>query len=120
MTGLQMNHRYGTVQVFGYTDSTGTDAVNLRLSEMRAEVVAAFLRAQLDPALFTVVPQGLGATDFIAGNDTAHDRQKNRRVEIEGAACRRRCSRLAIGLAGGRAVPVSDLTDVTGQGAGVA
>jgi len=82
VSDLQSQQRYGIVRVLGYTDSTGPSSLNLRLSRRRADAVAAYLQERLDPVRFTVIPAGLGESNYIAGNSTAEDRQKNRRVEV--------------------------------------
>ncbi|MDR1075864.1 MAG: OmpA family protein [Xanthomonadaceae bacterium] len=69
------------VEVAGHTDSIGTDAVNQRLSEQRAQNVAQYLIAQgLNTDRFIVV--GAGKSHPIASNDTEQGRAMNRRVEI--------------------------------------
>jgi len=70
------------VNVFGHTDSTGSDTYNFDLSSRRAESVANYLTAQgLNPQRFYV--QGFGETRPIADNGTEAGRAANRRVEIE-------------------------------------
>lgn len=67
--------------VNGYTDSTGSAAYNQKLSERRAKAVASYLEKEgVDAKNLTV--KGYGATDFVASNDTAEGRAKNRRVDI--------------------------------------
>jgi outer membrane protein OmpA-like peptidoglycan-associated protein len=78
-----------TVLVEGFTDSTGTAAHNQELSERRAASVAAALTG-LGIARERVAMRGYGPAYPVAGNDSASNRQLNRRVEIvlsnEGAA----------------------------------
>ena len=70
------------VDVYGHTDSTGSDAHNLDLSQRRALAVAPYLNAQgTDSRRFSIV--GYGASRPIATNATAEGRAQNRRVEIE-------------------------------------
>src|SRR5690606_8420987 len=70
------------VDVYGHTDSTGSDAHNLDLSERRALAVATYLNAQgIDPRRFSIV--GYGESRPIATNATAEGRALNRRVEIQ-------------------------------------
>ena len=70
------------VDVYGHTDSTGSDAHNLDLSERRALAVATYLNAQgVDPRRFSIV--GYGESRPIATNATAEGRALNRRVEIQ-------------------------------------
>lgn len=67
--------------VTGYTDSTGSDTYNQRLSEARARSVVTYLRTKgLNVQKFSA--EGLGEADPVAPNDTAQGRAENRRVEI--------------------------------------
>lgn len=70
------------VDVYGHTDSTGSDAFNQTLSESRARTVLNYLVSRGVPAA-RVRSQGFGETMPVASNDTAEGRQKNRRVEIK-------------------------------------
>nr|WP_293316154.1 OmpA family protein [Mycobacterium sp.] len=65
----------------GYSDNSGTEAINMQLSTQRAQAVADFLISQGVPAAQLVV-RGLGSGNPIAPNDTAEGHAKNRRVEI--------------------------------------
>jgi len=70
-----------TIEVSGFTDSTGSDAHNLELSQRRADAVSGYLRGQgVNPA--RLVAQGFGEQRPIASNDTPAGRQENRRVEL--------------------------------------
>lgn len=70
-----------TVLIEGFTDSTGSSAHNLDLSKRRAESVR---NALLDLGISRdrIATNGYGAAFPVAGNDTAGNRQLNRRVEI--------------------------------------
>jgi outer membrane protein OmpA-like peptidoglycan-associated protein len=69
------------IQIFGYTDSSGSDELNQKLSEQRAASVKAYLASKgLKSARFTTV--GRGEADPIASNDTKDGMAKNRRVEF--------------------------------------
>jgi outer membrane protein OmpA-like peptidoglycan-associated protein len=69
------------LRIEGYTDSTGTAAYNMTLSQQRAESVQAFLISQgVDPERMKAV--GYGMARPIADNTTKEGRAKNRRVEI--------------------------------------
>jgi outer membrane protein OmpA-like peptidoglycan-associated protein len=70
-----------TVQVEGYTDSTGAPAYNQTLSENRADAVRDFLVQNGVPQA-NVTAQGYGATNFVADNSSAAGRQQNRRVNL--------------------------------------
>ncbi len=69
------------VAVGGYTDNTGSDAINVALSENRAKSVADFLISQGVTGA-NVTSRGYGSANPIAGNDTPDGRAQNRRVEI--------------------------------------
>jgi outer membrane protein OmpA-like peptidoglycan-associated protein len=79
-TLLQQNpHR--TVLVEGFTDSTGAAPHNQDLSERRANAVRTALLEQ-GVAGDRVATRGYGESHPVAANDTAANRQLNRRVEI--------------------------------------
>ena len=69
------------VQVSGYTDSTGSDAINIPLSQKRANAVANYLNLH-GVAANRIISNGYGAANPIASNATATGREQNRRVEI--------------------------------------
>lgn len=66
----------------GFTDSTGPDAYNMKLSERRANSVKAYLVSQGIEAN-RIYTEGKGKNDPIATNATREGRAQNRRVEIE-------------------------------------
>ena len=69
------------IQIYGYTDSTGTVEHNLTLSEQRAASVKTYLATKgISSARFNT--SGLGIADPIATNDTPEGRSQNRRVEF--------------------------------------
>ena len=70
------------IRLDGYTDSTGAEAYNMKLSERRATAVKDYLvkEAGVDSSKITVV--GHGGADPVADNKTPEGRAKNRRVEI--------------------------------------
>lgn len=65
----------------GFSDNSGTEAINIALSSQRAQRVADFLVAN-GVAGAVLVVKGLGSVNPVAANDTAEGRAKNRRVEI--------------------------------------
>jgi outer membrane protein OmpA-like peptidoglycan-associated protein len=69
------------VEVAGHTDSTGSRAVNERLSLARAEAVKAFL-IENGVAAERMTVQGYASTQPVATNRTASGRAQNRRVEL--------------------------------------
>lgn len=69
------------VTVMGYTDNTGSDNHNSKLSQARAQTVAQYLRdGGLRAAQF--IAQGQGSADPVASNETAEGRARNRRVDV--------------------------------------
>lgn len=72
--------RNARVTVVGYTDAVGSARSNVKLSRRRAEAVAAAVaRARPDLRIRT---EGRGETHPVAGNASAVDRARNRRVEV--------------------------------------
>lgn len=69
------------VQIYGFTDNTGTMAVNQRVSTGRADSVLSFL-AQCGITPTRLSAQGVPMADYVATNDTPAGRAQNRRVEI--------------------------------------
>lgn len=70
-----------SVIIEGHTDSTGSDEINQKLSEQRANAVKAFLvSGGIEETRISTA--GKGKADPVADNKTASGRQQNRRVEI--------------------------------------
>lgn len=70
------------VDVNGHTDSDGSEAYNMELSQRRASAVADYLIAQqLNPQRFAV--EGFGESEPVVSNASAAGKAQNRRVEIE-------------------------------------
>ena len=65
----------------GHTDSVGSDAYNLDLSQHRADAVRDFL-LQNGVNAAQMSTRGYGKASPVASNDTAEGRQQNRRVEL--------------------------------------
>jgi len=81
LSGIVLSHPGLKLAIEGYTDTTGTAAVNQTLSEQRANAVRDYLVQQgLDAG--SVTAQGFGPANPVASNDTREGRQQNRRVEI--------------------------------------
>lgn len=70
------------VDVYGHTDSTGSDQHNQTLSESRARTVANYMAMQ-GVSGARIRSQGYGETLPIADNATEEGRRRNRRVEIK-------------------------------------
>jgi outer membrane protein OmpA-like peptidoglycan-associated protein len=78
---LVNNHPGSKWQIAGHTDSQGTAARNLPLSQARAASVVTWLQ-QHGADVTRLVPQGFGDTRPVADNTTANGRALNRRVEV--------------------------------------
>jgi outer membrane protein OmpA-like peptidoglycan-associated protein len=70
-------------RVEGHTDSTGSDALNKRLSGERAQAVVNYLIEKGIPSE-RMTSVGYGEERPIADNNTREGRRTNRRVEIHG------------------------------------
>jgi len=74
-------HADRRVLIEGFTDSTGSDASNMTLSQRRSQAVAEALRAQgVDPT--RIATRGYGEQYPVASNSSTSDRAMNRRVEV--------------------------------------
>ena len=69
------------IEVGGYTDNVGGDAMNQKLSENRAGAVRDYL-VQQGVTTNSVTSKGYGNTLPVASNDNSAGRQENRRVEL--------------------------------------
>lgn len=78
---LMAKHPDLKVSVEGHTDSIGSDAYNLKLSQRRAEAVADYLTSK-GVAASRLSTKGFGKANPVADNKTEEGRAKNRRVEI--------------------------------------
>ena len=70
------------VDIYGHTDSTGNDGINIPLSNNRAQSVATYLKQCGVSAQQLQNIVGKGSAEPVADNGTAQGRQLNRRVEI--------------------------------------
>jgi len=69
------------IEVAGHTDSMGSDAYNMKLSQQRAEAVRNFLISR-GVAENRLTAKGYGESQPVADNATEEGRFKNRRVEL--------------------------------------
>lgn len=69
------------INIYGHTDSKGSDEYNLSLSDRRAAAVKSYL-ASKGIASSRMIPMGVGEKEPIATNDTDAGRAQNRRVEL--------------------------------------
>jgi OOP family OmpA-OmpF porin len=78
---MLQEHPDWRLRIEAHTDSTGTKAANLAVSQRRASLVTTWLmgrgikRARLDPV-------GAGDEKPVADNDTDAGRARNRRIEL--------------------------------------
>jgi len=71
-------------QVKGYTDSSGSVAVNQALSMRRAQSVIAYLEQSGNiPLTHVLTPGAMGESHPMSSNETAEGRAENRRVEVK-------------------------------------
>lgn len=69
------------VGIYGHTDNTGSDEINIPLSKHRADAVVKYLVSKgLESSRFE--SEGFGSTQPVADNNTASGKAKNRRVQI--------------------------------------
>jgi len=79
-SGLR-NNPNAEVRIIGYTDNTGSDAINNPLSVARAQSTRDYVVGRGVPASAIRV-EGRGSRDPVADNGSASGRAQNRRVEI--------------------------------------
>ena len=78
---LKSDNRNVYVEIQGYTDSTGSQAVNTRLGEERAEAVRRFMNEN-GVALNRINTISYGQDNPVATNKTRQGRAQNRRVVL--------------------------------------
>jgi OmpA-OmpF porin, OOP family len=72
------------IQVKGFADSSGTAAMDQKLSMDRAQAVIAYLTEKCNiPVRHIVAPGAMGKTNPMASNETASGRAENRRVNVK-------------------------------------
>jgi outer membrane protein OmpA-like peptidoglycan-associated protein len=81
VAGILLAYPGLNIEVGGYTDNVGGDAMNQTLSENRAGSVRDYL-VQQGVATGAVSSRGFGNTLPVASNDNSAGRQQNRRVEL--------------------------------------
>jgi outer membrane protein OmpA-like peptidoglycan-associated protein len=74
------NNAQTDILIQGHTDNTGSDEVNIPLSEKRAASVNEFIKAQ--GVNNKVMVAGLGSTKPVADNTSSAGKTLNRRVEV--------------------------------------
>ncbi len=81
LAGILMVFPNLNLSIEGYTDSTGSSELNMRLSMDRARAVYEFLMTQ-GISNSRMKYQGFGPENPVAPNDSETNRSKNRRVEV--------------------------------------
>ncbi|MGA9978768.1 MAG: OmpA family protein [Candidatus Sulfotelmatobacter sp.] len=81
VAGILLAYPGLNIEVGGYTDNVGGDAMNQTLSENRAGSVRDYL-VQQGVSTNSVSARGFGNTLPVASNDDSAGRQQNRRVEL--------------------------------------
>ena len=81
VAGILLAYPGLNIEVGGYTDNVGGDAMNQTLSENRAGSVRDYL-VQQGVATNSVSARGFGNTLPVSSNDNSAGRQRNRRVEL--------------------------------------
>jgi outer membrane protein OmpA-like peptidoglycan-associated protein len=81
LAGIVLAHPGLKLDIEGHTDSTGSDELNQKLSDQRADSVRKYLIEQGLPET-SLIAVGFGKSMPVADNSTAAGRQQNRRVEI--------------------------------------
>lgn len=81
LAGLLNFVRDYRLEINGYTDNVGTESANRDLSEKRANRVKGYL-ISLGVEEDRIKVFGRGESSFVASNQTAEGRAKNRRIEI--------------------------------------
>ena len=77
---LKSYAKISTITIEGHTDSTGTDALNMRLSKSRAAVVAKYIATQNKAKSSS---KGFGESTPMVPNDSPANQAKNRRVVVK-------------------------------------
>ena len=81
---INANPDAGRLLVVGHTDSDGSDAANLDLSQRRAQAVVEYLVAEREVDADRLEAEGRGETELkVDPEETPEDKQRNRRIEWE-------------------------------------
>ena len=70
------------VTVEGHTDALGSDEINVKISQDRADAVRQYLLANMEVSDSQIEAVGYGETKPIASNETDESRKKNRRIDL--------------------------------------
>lgn len=79
---IEVQTEFQSIELFGYSDSSGSEPYNYKLSDLRVEKVKEYLMQNgIDESRIAVV--AYGERSPMANNKTTHGRSLNRRVEIK-------------------------------------
>jgi OmpA-OmpF porin, OOP family len=76
------NNKAMQIEISGHTDSIGSDEVNIKVSQGRADAVKNYLTNTGKIPTARIVTKGYGKTRPVATNETEEGQQANRRVEF--------------------------------------
>lgn len=82
LVDLLKNNPSIRVEIAGFTDNVGDEALNQKLSEERAKTVVNYLVVKGIPSS-RLVAKGYGSAQPVASNNSEEGRQKNRRTEMK-------------------------------------
>lgn len=82
---MEKNTQVTLLRVEGHTDSDGDDAMNLKLSGLRALAVVTWLSGK-GIARDRLIAVGFGETKPLVANDTPQNKEQNRRTEFHTAS----------------------------------
>ncbi|HET9743734.1 MAG TPA: OmpA family protein [Terriglobales bacterium] len=71
------------IQIYGGTDSVGSEQYNYKLSQERAASVVQYLASKFNVPAYKIYVAGLGEDKTVAPNKTSTGRAKNRRVDVQ-------------------------------------
>jgi outer membrane protein OmpA-like peptidoglycan-associated protein len=84
LAAMALNTQNYMIEVAGYASSSGTKAMNQKLSDERASAVVLYLRNQKSiPMRRLLAPAGYGATHPAADNTDSQGRAMNQRVDVK-------------------------------------
>ncbi|MBA4366467.1 MAG: hypothetical protein C0403_02390, partial [Desulfobacterium sp.] len=70
------------ITIEGHTDSIGSDSINQKLSEDRAEAIRQYIIANSNISWDRIKATGYGETRPVASNETPEGQAKNRRIDV--------------------------------------